>query len=269
MELPPLPVDRQYELDLQLKQLLEDHFGPRPRQFGRPLSLYVDTGFREDPERPFIDKTVSFASAWFARLAIEYLSYWCEAGEKYSDSDWLSAIRQKATEAARAIWHDGDRFDRVCLREVSAALEQSIARFVARKRYLEEQRVSAAKHTQWLAEKRAAGRKPVSIETEAMAMLAGVPAKAFAPVIANTPPRKSRGVRIDGPRLMALRLEAGYSSKAAFRRELGNRISRATYDRAESGERIGEAQAHRLLEDLNALLPTSKRLIFKQLIIPD
>src|SRR6516165_7893084 len=98
MELPPLPADRQHELELQLEQLLNEHhfFRPRPRQGGWPR-LYINTGnVREDPDRFLIDATVSFARDWFARLAMAYSSYWYETRKSDSDwlpIDWLSAIK--------------------------------------------------------------------------------------------------------------------------------------------------------------------------------
>jgi hypothetical protein len=90
LDLPPLPGDRQLDLQAVLKQLLDEHFGiSRPRQFGRPVPLYIDTGVREDPERLFIDATLSFVRAWFPKLALAYLSFWHETSD--GNSDWLPA----------------------------------------------------------------------------------------------------------------------------------------------------------------------------------
>jgi hypothetical protein len=184
MDLPPLPADRQYELELQLQQLLSDHFwGPKPRQPQRQWpTLYIDTGFREDPERYFVDKTVSFTRDWFARLAIAYLGYWYEVRKSDSDwlpADWLPAVKAKAIDTARTVvWSDGDdRFDRVCLREVTAALEVSSNWFLVHSRYLEEQRLYAAKRRQRLAEERMAKPKPVPVEIKAIAAMAGISVK--------------------------------------------------------------------------------------------
>jgi hypothetical protein len=184
MDLPPLPADRQYELELQLQQLLSDHFwGPKPRQPQRQWpTLYIDTGFREDPERYFVDKTVSFTRDWFARLAIAYLSYWYEVRKSDSDwlpADWLPAVKAKAIDTARTVvWSDGDdRFDRVCLREVAAALEVSSNWFLVHSRYLEEQRLYAAKRRQRLAKERMAKPKPVPVEIKAIAAMAGISVK--------------------------------------------------------------------------------------------
>jgi hypothetical protein len=169
MDLPPLPADRQHALDLQLEQLLKDHFGPRPRQFGKPLSLYVDTGFREDPNRLGIDETVSFAHDWFARLALEYLLYWFKTGNSNQlPADWLPAVKAEAIDTTRTVvWRDRrDWFDKVCLREVAAELERCGAWFLTHMHHL------ATGRRQRLAEQPTAGHIPVEIQ--AMAALARV-----------------------------------------------------------------------------------------------
>jgi hypothetical protein len=81
-------------------------------------------------------------------------------------------------------------------------------------------------------------------------------------------PRKQRSLRINGPFLMKLRLEAG-CSKTDFRRELN--LSKTTHDKAEKGGRIDTTKAHMLVEDLNAVLRREgdNRLTVEDLILPD
>jgi hypothetical protein len=246
MDLPPLPAE--WELQLVLDQLLKDHFGPRPQQFSRPLSLQIDTGIRDDPDRLYIDQTVSFARDWFARLAMAYLSFWYE--ERKSDwlpADWLPAVQQKAIETARAVWRDrGDWFDRVCLPEVSAALERAITWFLAHARHLKEQRIHAAVRRQRLAEERAAGRKPVPVEIEAVAAMAGVsveplrahgiapPAKkgtAAAPPIAEA--ASPEGDMIDYPPRM--KYPPSFPPESVDRVELEHILAKRDFDKVKRG----------------------------------
>jgi hypothetical protein len=136
---------------------------------------------------------------------------------------------------------------------------------------------------------------PVSAESPAAARLAEIPAEpltveasaqttppddlpqATDPVpplsAADVPgpkPRKQRSLRINGPRLMELRLETGLS-KTAFRRKLGSSMSKTTYDRAENSERIDMTKVHLLVDDLNALLrrKDDNRLTVGDLTLPD
>jgi hypothetical protein len=87
--------------------------------------------------------------------------------------------------------------------------------------------------------------------------------------------RKLRSVRINGPFLRKLRLDAGYPSQAAFLKAMGSVVKKSTYNAAERIERIDRDQARLLVEEINALLcpkdlkKPKKPITFEDLTLPD
>jgi hypothetical protein len=209
LELPPLPADRQRELEYELDQLLPKYFGWKRPPLSRFVVNYVDPDC-------LAAEMASFACEWFPRLALEYVSYLCETGDEYSASDWAPAIKAMVIDATRAIFvkivgGPGDRFDRECASEVAAALDRCINGFLVRAHYLEQQRIYAAEQRRLAKERaeRAARAKAASVEIEVLAAMAGVsvpllaePAQLPATLLNEVGKKKQAAVIVDLPSLM-------------------------------------------------------------------
>jgi hypothetical protein len=265
---------RQRARELRIRPLEDpDPHGPWYADIitGKPVENQTDMdALLNDPattDVTWVTETVTLIVEVFNAFADMYLSIWATRPEPHYEEfgTWLEPIRFQAVEMCRAEWPDRvEWFEQLPLKYAQTEIDTTFESWRSKALDSEIERLEtyASGGTGEPQES-----MPASPETSEAPVAASTAAASPLPLR-----RKTRSVRINGPRLRQLRLDSGLPSMAAFVKALGSDLKNTTYQVAEGSGRIDITKARLLVDDLNALLRPKAgdpQITFKDLTLPE